>query len=94
LTVKTNKTEIVSFKADPALLKALRFVPNRSEFIRGAVMTALDSSCPLCGGTGNLTPHQKEHWNEFKINHSLQKCADCSEIVLVCSKTEGRKGGK
>jgi len=88
LTAKPNsltKSEIITFKADQSLLEAMKTIRNRSEFIRSAVMTALESSCPLCGGTGILTPHQREHWNEFKQDHSLHECSDCREYHLVCS---------
>ena len=83
---KSQKTEIISFKADQSILEAMKNIPNRSEFIRNAVMTALDSSCPLCGGTGILTPHQQEHWNVFKKDHSLLECSDCREYHLVCER--------
>lgn len=80
-----TKSEIITFKADQSLLEAMKTIPNRSEFIRSAVMMALESSCPLCGGSGILTPHQREHWNEFRQDHSLNECSDCREFHLVCS---------
>lgn len=80
-----SKTEVVSFKADEALLKAMSGIDNRSEFIREAILAALDSTCPLCSGSGTLTPNQMRHWNEFASDHSLEECEDCQEIRLVCS---------
>ena len=85
--MRKNKSEIITFKADESLLEAMQGIPNRSEFIRAAVLAALDSSCPLCKGTGILTPNQKEHWNRFAVDHSLMECEECHEIHLVC---EGR----
>jgi len=82
----SGKSEIISFKVDLSLMDAMKAIPNRSEFIRNAVLMALESTCPLCGGTGILTPHQKEHWNEFKKNHSIKECGDCREYYLVCGK--------
>jgi hypothetical protein len=79
-----NRTEIVSFKVDAALAEALRSVDNRSEFIRNAVLAAMDSACPLCRGTGVLSPKQKEHWEEFSRNHSLAECKECHEFHLRC----------
>ena len=79
------KTEVVSFKADPALLGAMRGIANRSEFIRSAILAALDSTCPLCSGTGILTPSQMRHWDEFAEDHSLRECESCREVHLVCS---------
>ena len=95
-----TKPEIITFKADASLLDAMQGIPNRSEFIRNAVLNALDSVCPVCRGTGTLTPHQKKHWQKFAAEHSLQECDDCHEFILVCAKTDdkshvktpGRKG--
>ncbi len=84
--MKKNKTEIITFKADEALLEAMKGVPNRSEFIRAALLNALDSSCPLCKGTGILTPAQKEHWDSFNKDHQIEECNDCHEMHLVCRK--------
>ena len=79
------KTEVVSFKADATLLDAMRGVANRSEFIRTAILAALDSTCPLCSGTGTLTPNQMRHWNDLATDHSVEECENCREVRLVCS---------
>ncbi|MBN1140350.1 MAG: CopG family transcriptional regulator [Deltaproteobacteria bacterium] len=81
-----TKPEMISFKADAALKEALAGIPNRSEFIRDAVLAALENACPLCHGTGILSPSQKEHMNQFLVNHSLEKCQDCQEMVFRCRK--------
>jgi hypothetical protein len=83
-----SKTEVVSFKADATLLDAMRGVANRSEFIRTAILAALDSTCPLCSGTGTLTPNQMRHWNDLATDHSVEECEDCREVRLVCSNRE------
>ena len=79
-------TEIITFKADGALLEALRAIPNRSDFIRSAILAALENTCPLCQGTGFLTPDQRKHWDKFSADHVLHECEDCHEIHLVCRK--------
>lgn len=84
---KSSHSEVISFKVDNALKKALEGVSNRSEFIRAAILSAMDSACPLCKGTGILTPHQREHWNEFKKDHVLQKCKECNSWILSCENT-------
>ena len=86
----SGKTEVVSFKADEALLAAMRGVSNRSEFIRLAILAALDSTCPLCSGTGTLTPNQMRHWNDLKSDHSVEECEECREVRLVCSNRKDR----
>ncbi len=79
-----KKQEIVTFKADERLLDAMNGIPNRSEFIRAAILSALDSICPLCKGSGILTPDQREHWVKFAEHHPLAECADCHAVHLVC----------
>ncbi len=89
--MKKAKAEIVTFKVDESLRDAMKDIPNRSEFIRSAVLTALENVCPVCKGTGILTPNQKEHWIAFTKGHSLEECDDCHEIHLVCFNKARRK---
>ena len=77
--------EVITFKVDQALVKLLKGIPNRSEFIRVAVLEALDHLCPFCRGTGVLTPHRKKHWNELAKHHGKKECKQCHEDILVCS---------
>jgi hypothetical protein len=79
------KQAIVSFKAEPSLVEALRGVPNRSAFIRAAVLSALENTCPLCSGAGILTPEQKAHWDAFAVDHTVTECGDCHEWHLTCA---------
>lgn len=88
--MKTHKKPaIISFKVDAALAEALQSVPNKSEFIRNAILTALDNGCPLCQSTGILTPEQKKHWEDFLANHSVTTCKDCDAVHLVCRADNG-----
>lgn len=81
-----KQQEVVTFKVEAALLEALKGVRNRSEFIRNALLQAMESQCPLCKGTGILTPEKKKHWLDLKKDHSIQECGECHEITLVCHK--------
>ena len=85
-----NKERVVTFKTDASLLHALKAIPNRSEFIRAAILAALENHCPVCRGTGVLTPNQKKHWNEFSRHHPLRECEECHEVHLVCPEAETR----
>jgi hypothetical protein len=84
--MKKAKQDIITFKADGSLLEAMKGVQNRSEFIRSAVLAALENVCPLCKGSGILTPNQKNHWQTIAKDHFLDDCNDCHEVHLVCSK--------
>jgi len=79
-----KKQGIITFKVDDALYSIIREMPNRSEFIRGAILSALGNVCPLCNGTGILSANQKQHWDEFCRDHAVMTCDECSERHLVC----------
>ena len=89
-----QKQLIVTFKAEDSLVEALRGVSNRSAFIRSAVLAALKSTCPLCGGTGILTREQKDHWDAFALDHAIKECNTCHEWHLVCGRRKTRQPHK
>jgi len=84
--MKKSKSEIITFKVDATLSEALKDIPNRSQFIRTAVLEALGATCPLCQGTGFLTPSQKRHWDRFAQDHQVRRCVDCDETYLTCGR--------
>ncbi len=81
---KPKDVEVITFKVDQSLSKLMRGVENRSQFIRAAILEALDNVCPLCQGSGVLTPHRKKHWNDLANHHKKKECKECHEEVLVC----------
>ena len=78
------KTEIITFKVDEDLAREIHRLPNKSEFIRQAVLAAMDNTCPLCQGTGSLTLAQKEHWKSFTAHHEIEQCSDCHAVHIHC----------
>jgi len=82
---KRTKGEMITFKVDGKLAELMSGLPNRSAFIRGAVLAALENTCPLCVGTGILTPEQRKHWDAFAKSHTVKKCKDCEAVHLVCN---------
>ncbi len=84
-----KKPQIITFKADEALLEALSGLPNRSEFIREAVEAALEGVCPVCAGRGTLSPSQRRHWLDFAKRHPVEECDECHERHLVCREKDG-----
>lgn len=83
-----SKESVITFKVDASLLEALKSIPNRSEFIRSAILFALENQCPLCQGTGVLTPNQRNHWEEFARHHHVKECGECHEVHLVCAQED------
>jgi hypothetical protein len=87
-----NKDEVISFKVGSALARVIRRLPNRSEFIRAAVLSALDHACPLCQGTGLMSPEQKKHWDAFARDHAVKQCQECDALYLTCGSPSGKGG--
>lgn len=86
---RKKKEEIITFKVDESLSEAMSGIPNRSEFIRAAILGALQNVCPLCKGIGILTPDQRKHWDSFTATHSIEECKRCNAVHIVC--TAGKK---
>ena len=79
-----QKHEVITFKVDESFASILKNIPNRSRFIRNALLRALENVCPLCQGSGILNPDQKEHWSLFESHHKIKKCSDCESIYIHC----------
>lgn len=86
-----KKEEIITFKVDESLANAMQGIENRSEFIRTAILSALDSTCPLCKGSGILTPDQYNHWISFTQNHFIDECTTCHAFHIVCNSENNRE---
>jgi len=91
-----KKTAVITFKAEDELLAALEKVPNKSQFIRAAVLNALSETCPLCGGAGFLNERQLKHWKSFEREHRIHRCGRCDGLEIECrkysaAKEEGKK---
>jgi len=84
VSMKKEKLDIITFKVPESLRDAMKGIPNRSEFIRAAVVAALDSICPLCKGTGVIMPNQRQHWDMFANDHHFIECETCNAVHVVC----------
>ncbi|MEW6111132.1 MAG: CopG family transcriptional regulator [Thermodesulfobacteriota bacterium] len=82
--MKKEKVDIITFKVPESLREAMKGIPNRSEFIRAAVVAALNNICPFCKGTGVIMPHQRPHWDLFANNHHFEECGTCNAVHVVC----------
>ena len=78
------KSEIITFKVEDSLAELIQRLPNKSEFIRQAILAALANTCPLCQGTGSLSPDQKRHWDQFSSHHVIEQCHDCAAVHIHC----------
>lgn len=82
--MQSGKGEVITFKVDSRLARALEGIENRSAFIRDAVLAAMGNTCPVCRGSGILSVAQRSHWKEFTRHHHLEECNECHEAHLVC----------
>lgn len=71
---KNQKTRNLSVKVESELADFLNSLPNRSEFIRFAIVDLLRMKCPLCAGTGVVRISIGTHFipiiDAFRTNNS------------------------
>lgn len=85
-----KKERVFTFKTDESLAEELARIPNKSEFIRHAIESALANTCPLCNGSGSLSPAQAKHLEQFLDGHRLEKCDECDAVHFTCrTKSQG-----
>lgn len=89
-----KKNAVITFKAEDELLAALEKVPNKSRFIRSAVLNALSETCPLCGGAGFLNERQLKHWKDFEREHWIHRCGGCDGLEIECRNHAGQQEGE
>ena len=85
-----KKQDVITLKVERSLAESLEGVSNRSRFIRDAILAALENVCPLCMGTGILSPKQKQHWASFARDHRVRQCPECHERHLTCEHGKAR----
>ncbi len=79
------KNEVITFKVDADMAGVIQRLPNKSEFIRQAILSAMNNVCPLCQGSGSLSPSQKKHWQDFLQHHVVEECDDCQAVHIHCN---------
>ena len=79
---KTQKKQIVAFKVEDDLAEFLDTLPNKSEFIRKAILAQFGMTCPLCTGTGVVDKGIHDHYEPVIAEHNTRPCEKC--------KTRGR----
>ena len=87
-----RKDAIITFKVDESLAGAMQGLPNRSEFIRSAILGALENTCPTCKGTGMLTLQQRD--NSCNMRGSPRCGAPrCMVVAAGMAQRPGLDGG-
>jgi hypothetical protein len=81
---KNSQKETITFKVDESIKSAMNGIANRSDFIRTAILAALNNICPLCHGNGHLNSHEQKLWDEFNKHHPLADCDQCNARHFTC----------
>src|SRR4051794_19025480 len=86
---KTPKTAVVAFKVEAELADILNQLPNKSAFIRKAIVAQLDMACPLCGGAGLLPKGLHDHYAPILARVSEKACESCGDRAAVLPSDPG-----
>ena len=82
-STKSTKSEIVAFKVEEELAKFLNDLPNKSDFIRKAILAQFGMTCPLCTGTGVVARGLHDHFKPVIAEHNRRPCDKCKTMVEV-----------
>jgi hypothetical protein len=79
----STKSKIVAFKVEEDLADFLDNLPNKSDFIRKAVLAQFGMTCPLCTGSGVTPRGVHDHFKHVIEAHSERPCEKCKADVKV-----------
>jgi hypothetical protein len=85
----SRKSQIVAFKVEDDLARFLDDLPNKSEFIRKAILAQFAMNCPLCTGSGVVPKGIHDHFKTAIAEHNSRPCEKCKTPVTFPMSTEG-----
>ena len=86
---KPQKSQIVAFKVEQELAEFLDKLPNKSEFIRRAILAQFGMTCPLCAGTGVVARGVHDHYKPIIASQNTRPCEKCKNPVEFPLTIEG-----
>lgn len=86
---KTTKSKIVAFKVEEELAEFLNDLPNKSDFIRKAVLSQFGMNCPLCIGSGVVPRGLHDHYKPIIAAQNKRPCEKCKTPVDVPLSADG-----
>ncbi|HMO37352.1 MAG TPA: hypothetical protein PKA06_15040, partial [Gemmatales bacterium] len=69
------------------LADILNQLPNKSAFIRKAIVNQLDMACPLCSGAGMLPKGLHDHFAPLVAKLNNKACEECGDKAVVLAST-------
>src|SRR3954462_8680063 len=76
---KPPKSQLVAFKVEVELAEFLNKLPNKSAFIRKAIVAQLGMACPLCNGTGVVPKGIHDHYAPLLAKYNRRACDGCGD---------------
>jgi hypothetical protein len=73
------KSEVVAFKVEAELADLLNKLPNKSAFIRKAIVAQLGMACPLCNGAGVVPRGVHDHFAPLLAEMAHRRCDSCGD---------------
>ncbi|MEI6234014.1 MAG: hypothetical protein WCT04_13240 [Planctomycetota bacterium] len=71
------KQRIVTFKLEEEFAGFLDTLPNKSEFIRKALLAALMEPCPVCNGKGSVPRSLRADLQKIFAEREFVPCSQC-----------------
>ena len=82
-STKQQKSQIVAFKVEEELAEFLDKLPNKSEFIRKAILAQFKMTCPLCVGSGVVARGLHDHYKPVIAANNTRPCDKCKTPVTI-----------
>jgi len=93
--VEKAKQRIVTFKVEEELAGFLDSMPNKSDFIRKALLSALMEPCPVCDGKGSVPRSLRADLRKIFERHDFVPCSYCGyEFPIDAEKQRKGDGAK
>jgi hypothetical protein len=77
MAAKRQRRRLVGIKVEAELADLLNQLPNKSAFIRRAILAKFDALCPLCSGTGVVSKGLYGHFAPLLAAHHCRPCDGC-----------------
>ncbi len=82
---RTTKRVGVAFKVEAELAELLNQLPNKSAFIRKAIVAQLVIACPLCQGKGTVPRAVRDHYAAVIQSNCHFPCVRCGDDLSLPS---------